>query len=462
MKRIFNQEAKDLINQEVVLAGWVNSRRDHGQIIFIDLRDRTGLMQLVFSPSEKEVYKLADTLRPEWVIEIKGIVNRRPKGMENNKLSTGQVEVLVNKIKILSQSKTLPFPIETDGYEISEDKRLKYRYLDMRRERIKNNLILRYQWQSYIRDFLKKKGFIEIETPILTKSTPEGARDFLVPSRLHLGKFYALPQSPQQYKQLLMIAGLERYFQFARCFRDEDIRADRGLEFTQIDIEMSFVSQEDILNLVEEMVIKVSEEVLNKKIQEKPFPRITYHEAMDKYKVDSPDLRQEPKDDNLLSYVWVVDFPMFEKKDDGSIGPCHHPFTAIHPDDIDLLNLKGEEIFKIRAQQYDLILNGCEVFGGSIRTTNPKILSKVFEILGYSKNEIKNRFGHLLKSFEYGVPPHGGIAGSDRWLQVMLNEPSIREVIPFPTTGSGITAVMEAPNEVDKEQLEELHIKIIK
>lgn len=458
MKRVLNIETIQYIGEKVRLCGWVNSRRDHGQVVFIDLRDRSGLVQIVFTAADKKQWQ---EIRDEWVLEVIGTVEKRPAKMINPKIPTGKVEIEIEDIKILSQAKTLPFPIGSDGYDINEDLRLKYRYLDMRRPRLRQNLKIRQDLQNWIRDFLRQYDFIEVETPILTKATPEGARDFIVPSRLYPGQFYALPQSPQQYKQLLMVAGMERYFQFARCFRDEDLRKDRALEFTQLDIEMSFVTQEEILALTEELVIGVSEKVLKKKIQEKPFPRLTYEQAIKKYKKDNPDLRRNKKDTNLLAYCWIVDFPMFEKKQDGSIGACHHPFTAISDNDLENLS-KRRNIFKIRAQQYDLVLNGYEVFGGSIRTTSPEILTQVFNVLGYKTKDIQERFSHLLEAFEYGVPPHGGIAASDRWVEVMLAEKSIREVIPFPTTGKGISAVMQAPSEVDPKQLKELSLKIIK
>jgi len=446
---------------ELTVAGWVHARRDHGKIIFIDLRDATGLLQVVFTPKNESLYKAAEELRPEWVVRILGIVKARPENMKNPEIETGDFELVAEGFEVLSRAETPPFPIEGDGYDIAEDLRWKYRYLDMRRPRVVEILKKRASVKQFIRKHLSDKGFLEIDTPILTKSTPEGARDFLVPSRMHPGQFYALPQSPQQYKQLLMVAGIEKYFQFPRCFRDEDLRGDRVLEFDQLDIEMSFIEQEDILAFAEELVIEVSEKVIGKKIQEKPFPRMTYDEAIKKYKSDKPDLRKNSDETDTLSYLWITDFPMFEKKDDGSLGAAHHPFTAIQDDNIIKLGDK-KKIFDIKAKQYDLVLNGNEIFGGSIRTSDPEILTKVFNVLGYSKEEIQNRFRHLLEAFSYGVPPHGGIAaGFDRWLMVMLEEPSIREVIPFPTSGSGITSVMEAPTDVDKKQLSELHIKVV-
>lgn len=447
--------------EKITVAGWVHARRDHGKIIFIDLRDSSGILQVVFTPKNEELYTSAQTLRPEWVLEITGDIKARPESMKNPNIPTGDFELAAETLVVLSKAETPPFPIEGDGYDVSEDLRWKYRYLDMRRPRVVEILKKRASIKQFIREYLSNKGFLEVDTPILTKSTPEGARDFLVPSRLHPGKFYALPQSPQQYKQLLMVAGVEKYFQFPRCFRDEDLRGDRVLEFDQLDMEMSFVDQEDILKLTEELVIDVSEKVIGKKIQEKPFPRVTYADAMEKYKSDKPDFRRDPNDKNTLAYLWVTDFPMFEKKEDKSIGAAHHPFTAMRDDDIIKLDSE-DKIFEIKAKQYDLVLNGNEVFGGSIRTADPEILTKVFHVLGYSKEEIQERFKHLLEAFSYGVPPHGGIAaGFDRWLMAMLGEPSIREVIPFTTSGSGITSVMEAPSSVDKKQLSELHIKVI-
>jgi len=463
MKRTLANQTKDLEGKEITVMGWVNTVRSHGKIIFLDLRDRTGLVQIVFTPKiPAELYKIAESLRPEWVIEITGKVNQRPENMKNPKLETGNIEIVAEDIRVFSRAKPLPFPIDTDGYDLTEEKRLKYRYLDLRRQRMRRNLIIRQKVLQFIRDFLQERDFIEIETPILTKSTPEGARDFVVPSRLQLGKFYALPQSPQQYKQLLMVAGFEKYFQIARCFRDEDPRADRAYgEFTQLDLEMSFTSQDEILNLIEELFIEIVKNIFpHKKIQQIPFPRITYKEAMEKYKTDKPDIRKNKEDKNELAFCFIVDWPLFEKTEERQISSSHHPFTAPKDEDIPLLD---KDPMRVRSWQHDFVLNGFEIGGGSIRITDPKIQEKIFKILGHSPKEIQQKFGHLLEAFEYGVPPHGGIApGIDRFLFIILEEPSLREVSAFPMISSGKTAIMDAPSEITKEQLKELSIKIRK
>ncbi len=464
---LVNQTAKH-IGEKVKVSGWVNVRRAHGKILFIDLRDISGILQVVFTPSNKEVYDLAETLRPEWVIEIVGQIVKRPEKMFNQKIETGEVEMSVESLKVLSKADTLPFSIEGDGYDISEEIRMKYRYLDLRRERLKNNLIARHKVIKFIRDFLDKENFIEIETPMLTKSTPEGSRDFIVPSRLEPGKFYALPQSPQQYKQLLQVAGFEKYFQIAKCLRDEDSRGDRQFEHTQLDLEMSFVEQEDVMNLIERLFIALVKNLFpQKKIQEIPFPIITYKEAMQKYNSDKPDIRKDKNDKDLLAFCWIVDFPFF-KKDDPSAPSgqangwtfTHNPFSAPKPEFTQDL-LKKKNIGNILTTQYDIVLNGVEAGGGSIRNHTPEALEKVFEIMGYKKEEIREKFGHMLDAFSFGAPPHGGIAlGIDRDLSILQNEPDIREVIAFPKTGDGRDLMMQAPSEVSKKQLEELNIKI--
>ncbi len=463
MQRFLVKDTAKHIGEKVRVCGWVNTWRAHGKILFIDLRDISGIIQIVFVPSNKEVYDLAQTLRPEWVVEIVGQIVKRPENMINSKIETGQVEMSVESLTVLSQSETLPFSIEDDGYNINEEIRMKYRYLDLRRERLRGNLIVRHKVIKFFRDFLDKEGFTEIETPMLTKSTPEGSRDFIVPSRLQPGKCYALPQSPQQYKQLLMAAGLEKYFQIARCFRDEDSRGDRQFEHTQLDLEMSFVEREDVLELVERMFIKLIEALFpNKKIQEVPFPRIPYKEAMEKYSSDKPDLREDKNDSNLLAFCWIIDFPFFEKTEDGGWTFMHNPFSAQKQEFIkDVLEKKN--IGKIIANQYDIVLNGMELASGGIRSHDPKVLEKVFEIMGYKKEEIEEKFGHMLTAFKYGTPPHGGIApGIDRIVSILQNEPNIREVIAFPKTGDGRDFMMDAPSEIDKKQLKELHISITK
>jgi len=455
MKRIININTLKYLDKKVLVSGWVNSVRSHGKIIFIDLRDISGLVQLVCPK------KLAKEIRPEWVIEVEGRVLKRPKNMINPKLKTGKIEISVEKLQILSKAKTLPFSIDGNGYKINEEKRMKYRYLDLRRERMKKNLIMRQKVIQFMRDFLQKEGFIEVETPIITKSTPEGARDFIIPSRFQPGKFYALPQAPQQYKQLLQVAGIEKYFQIARCFRDEDPRADRQAEFTQLDIEMSFVKQEDVMTVTENLFIKLIRKLYpEKKIQEIPFPKITYEKAIKEYGTDRPDLRKDKRNPDLLAFCWIVDFPFFEKDDDGKWTFTHNPFSAPKQEFVDdLLNKKNIE--KILTTQYDIVLNGWELGGGSIRSHKPEALEAIFEIIGYKKRDFKEKFGHMLEAFKYGVPPHGGIApGIDRFLAILFNEPNIREVIPFPKTGDGRDLMMGAPSEVSDEQLKELGIKI--
>lgn len=462
MPRFLVAEAAKHVGEKVRVCGWVNTRRAHGKILFIDLRDISGIMQAVFIPSNKEVYELAETLRPEWVVELTGQIVKRPEKMVNPKIVTGKVELSVESLKVLSESETLPLSIDDDGYKIGEETRMKYRYLDLRRERMKRNLIVRHKIIKFIRDFLDKEGFAEVETPILTKSTPEGARDYVVPSRLHIGQFYALPQSPQQYKQLLMAAGLEKYFQIAKCMRDEDPRGDRQPEFTQLDLEMSFVTQGDVMDLTERLLILIVKNLFpEKKIQDIPFPRISYKEAVAKYKTDRPDLRKNKNDNNLLAFCWVVDFPFFEKNE-GQWTFTHNPFSAAKPEfEQDLLAQKN--IDTILTSQYDVVLNGFEIGGGSIRNHRPEALEAVFEIMGYKKDVIKEKFGHMLEAFKYGAPPHGGIAwGLDRIFALLLDEPNIREVIAFPKTGDGRDFMMSAPSEIDKKQLQELHLSIKK
>ena len=461
MERTHISEVKDLVGQPVNLYGWVATRRDHGKLIFIDLRDRSGIVQVVFTPSSKD-HAVASELRSEWVLNIKGQVKVRPEKMVNPEIETGKVEIEPEEIEVLNKSETPPFPLDTDGYEIGEESRMKYRYLDLRRQRMAKNLIIRHQMISFIRNWLNEKGFIEVETPILTKSTPEGARDYVVPSRLYPGNFFALPQSPQQYKQLLMVAGLEKYFQIARCFRDEDTRGDRQPEFTQLDLEMSFVQREDVMELNEKLLIDLVKKTYpEKEIQEIPFPRLSYEEAMSKYNTDRPDLRKDKDNPNTLAFCWVVNFPFFEKTDDGWTF-THNPFSASKPEYADDLMAK-KNIGEILTTQYDVVLNGWEIGGGSIRNHKPERLEAVFEIMGFKKDRIKENFGHMLQALSYGAPPHGGIAwGLDRLVSILQGEPNIREVIAFPKTGDARDLMMDSPSELEKKQLKELHLKIEK
>ena len=424
----------------------------------MDLRDRAGIVQVVFKAS-KEV----DPVRSEWVVRIEGEVKERPENMKNPDLPTGTIEIAAAKLTVLAEAKPLPFPIDTPGYDIEEEIRLKYRYLDLRRPRLQQNIKTRSEYIKAVREYLFSKEFVEIETPMLTKSTPEGSRDFVVPSRLHPGKFYALPQSPQQYKQLLMTAGFERYFQIARAFRDEDPRADRGFEHSQVDLEMSFVAREDVMAIVEEMTIFAIEKI-GGKIAKKPFPIITYNEAMKKYGSDKFDLRtKKEKGEGILAFAWVVDFPFFEKTKEGRWTFTHNPFSAPVNTEQEQWLLEGKNIEKITTSQYDLVCNGLEVAGGSIRTHKPEVLQATFKVLGYQEKQIEEQFGHMLEAFRFGTPPHGGCAqGFERLLMAFLGEEYLREVQAFPQTGQGRTSIMAAPSELSSEQLKELHLEIKK
>ena len=440
--------------KEVVLCGWVGSRRDHGKLIFIDIRDRSGLTQVVFIPKEApQAHKSAGDLRNEFVIRLKGKVNLRPKGTINPKMPTGEIEILAQELEILNSSNNPPFEIN-DNLELGEEIRLKYRYLDLRRPRMLGNILLRHKLYQGIRTYLDAEGFIEVETPILTKSTPEGARDFLVPSRLSPGEFYALPQSPQLFKQLLMAGGIEKYFQIAKCFRDEDLRADRQPEFTQLDMEMSFIGEEDIFTISERLFFNIFKEL--KGIELKiPFGRLNHQEAVKNYGSDKPDLRKEKEG---FAFVWVVDFPLFKYNDQEKRWESeHHPFTAPNPQDLALL--EGRDLSSIRSRSYDLVLNGQEIASGSIRIHNQDLQDKIFKILGLEPEDIKVKFGFLLEAFSYGAPPHGGIAfGLDRLLTILSGCASIREVIAFPKTQKGTCLMTGAPCEVSEKQLKELNL----
>ncbi|MFH0951887.1 MAG: aspartate--tRNA ligase [Patescibacteria group bacterium] len=465
MDRILTTETIDQIDKEVKLAGWVHRTRRLGKLVFIDLRDRSGLMQIIFNADIKD----AKILRPEYVIEVEGKVVKRQEKNINKDNPTGWVEVQAQSLKIFSAAVTPPFEIVNEERQAGEDLRLKYRYLDLRHERMAKNIKLRHRVIHFIRNYLTDKDFTEIQTPILTKSTPEGARDYLVPSRVHPGKFFALPQSPQQYKQLLMVAGFEKYFQIAPCFRDEDARADRSPgEFYQLDLEMSFVTQEDILKLAEELFASLAKKLTpDKKITTTSWPRLTYQESMEKYGTDSPDLRQDKNDPNELAFAWILDFPLFteQTKEDYFHGagdkwaPSHHMFTAPKPEDIHLLD---KDPGKIKSLQHDLVLNGHELGGGSIRIHDPAIQNKIFELIGFNEKQ-KGSFQHLLEAFKYGVPPHGGIApGIDRLVAILVGEKNIREVIAFPLNSEVRDPMMDTPAEVDPKQLDELGLLIKK
>ena len=461
MQRTYISETPQKIGEQVTLSGWVHIRRDHGKLIFLDLRDQSGVIQLVVTP-KSPAYEAAQALRPEWVIQVSGTVKERPESMRNEKLETGNVEMNVEELVVLNQAETPPLPLDTEGLDIDEEVRLKYRYLDLRRPRLQRNIRLRSELVQRMRSFLFGQNFTEIETPYFSKTTPEGSRDFVVPSRMYPGQFFALPQSPQQYKQLLMTAGFEKYFQIARCFRDEDLRADRAFEHTQLDLEMSFVEQADVLAVIEAMIITVAEG-MGKKIKEKPFPRFTYQEAMEKFGADKFDLRtEEDKQNGVLAFAWVLDFPFFEKTDDGGYTFTHNPFSMPKPEHVESL-LKGESIDGIMTQQYDLVCNGFEAGGGSIRAHKPEILKAVFKVMGYTDEKIEEDFGHMLSAFSYGAPPHGGIGmGIDRLAMILAGEQSTREVIAFPQSSSGHTSVMDAPSEITSDQLKELGLQVKK
>ena len=572
------------IGQQVTLAGWVNRRRDHGGLIFLDIRDRYGITQVICDPERSpEAHRVASELRSEYVVQVAGTVVPRLPGTENPNLATGAIEVAASHIELLNPSRTTPFPI-SDTISVDESLRLKYRYLDLRRPRMRDNIILRHRVVKAIRDYLDERGFLEIETPILMKSTPEGARDYLVPSRLYPGKFYALPQSPQQLKQLLMVAGMDRYFQIARCFRDEDQRSDRQPEFTQLDLEMAFVDEGDVMSLIEGLLIYLIEKTTNKRIKQQPFPRLSYKHVMDRYGTDHPDLRfdlplveitdlaaagnfgvfqsvlasngvvkgirvpgaggysrkeieeltefarvlgakglvslaigptgevrspltkfmsaeevqaiidrlqGEPGDlllfvadsakvsndvlfrlrvklaerlqlidPNEMALCWVVDFPLLHYDDEGQRYEAeHNPFSGMDESHVDRLDT---DPLNIRAKQYDIICNGYEIGGGSVRINVAEIQQKVFSLMKLDDEQIKEQFGHMLEAFEYGAPPHGGIAlGIDRLVMLFADADNIREVIAFPKTQAAIDLLMNAPSPVDEKQLQELHLKII-
>ncbi len=461
MQRTEILKTKENIGKEVLLQGWVETVRDHGKVSFIMLKDRTASVQCVTTSSVAGITEGS-------VIQITGMVKERPEKMANKNLATGTVEIEVTDIKMLNKSKELPSPINTAGLDINEEMRLKYRYLDLRRNRLQKILKLRSDFNAALRQEILKEEFTEVETPLLSKATMEGARDFIVPSRYNPGKFYALPQSPQQYKQLLMTAGVEKYYQFARCIRDEDLRADRGYEFTQLDIEMSFVQEEEVRNLVEKVVINAVKAV-GGKIKDEPFPRITYKDAIAKYGADKFDMRTEQeKKENVLAFAWVIDFPFFKKtedeyeKNDGKSGWVftHNPFGRPKDEHLEW-QMKGEHIGEIISQQYDLVCNGFELGSGCIRAHEPELLRATYKIMGYNEEETNKSIGHMLEAFELGTPPHGGFAiGLDRLMMLLANEKSLKEIIAFPMTATGKTSVMDAPSTVSREELKVLHLEV--
>lgn len=448
-------------SETVSISGWVDVRRDQGKMIFFDFRDRSGIVQGVVLPGSPAM-ETAKELRNEYVVRVEGVVNKRPERNVQADRQNGDIELEIKAIEIMNPSEPMPFDISGDTSGIDESVRAEYRYLDLRSKRMQKNMRVRSEFVRRCREHLFAKHFIEIETPLLTESTPEGSRDFVVPSRINPGKFYALPQSPQQYKQLLMTAGFEQYFQIARAVRDEDLRADRGFEHTQLDLEMSFVTMEDVMAAVEDMVTSVVE-AMGHTIKRKPFPRISYKDAMEKYGADKFDLRtEEEKVSGVLAYAWVVNFPFFEKTDAGKWTFTHNPFSMPIPEHLDWL-MKGERIGDILTTQYDLVCNGFESGGGSIRAHKPEILEAVYKVMGFSSEELEERVGHMLKAFRHGTPPHGGIAlGVERTIMNLTGETYLREVQAFPMTRGGKTAVMNAPKALTDKQLAELGLKIDK
>ncbi|MCA9393276.1 MAG: aspartate--tRNA ligase [Candidatus Omnitrophica bacterium] len=449
---------KEHADQTVTLCGWVAARRDHGKPIFVDIRDRYGITQVVFHPAiSKEAHELVGKVGPEFVIKVTGTVTVRPEKLVNPDLSTGEVEVGATGLEILNSSLVPVFEVD-EHVEVSEDLRLTYRYLDIRRRKMLDSLTTRHKLCAIIHDYMDKAGFLEVETPVLTKSTPEGARDFLVPARLNEGKFFALPQSPQLFKQMLMVSGIDKYYQIVKCFRDEDLRADRQPEFTQLDMEMSFVEENDVFNVTERLFQRIFKEIKGIDIPV-PFPRMTHREAMEKYNSDKPDLRKEGEDFNL---TWIVDFPMFKyNQEEQRWESEHHPFTSIKEED--LKYLESGEYDKVRARSYDLVLNGNEIGSGSVRIHKKDMQKKIFDIIGFSDQEAQKRFGFLLRAFEYGAPPHAGAAyGVDRLVAILTGLDSIRDTIAFPKTQKGNCLITDAPSEIDNKQLLDLGLMALK
>jgi aspartyl-tRNA synthetase len=453
------------IGSTTIIKGWINVRRDQGKLVFLDFRDATGVVQGVVLPGSAAM-EVAKDVREEFVVEVRGQVNERPERNKKQGVINGDIELEILSITVLNESRTVPFPIDGDTREVGESSRLQYRYLDLRNQRMARNIRMRSAIQQLVRTWLIARNFTEVDTPLLSAPTPEGSRSYVVPSRTNPGNFYSLPQSPQQYKQLLMVAGLERYFQFARCMRDEDTRGDRQPEFTQLDMELSFVTEEDVMRLNEELLITLVRELYpEKKIQQVPFPRMTYKDAMEQYGTDRPDIRENPEDPNVLAFLWVVDFPMFEPTNTqdnvdgtGDWTFTHNPFSKPRDEHFAQF-MAGENVGEILTTQYDITLNGYEIGGGSIRNHKPEALRKTFEIMGYSPERIEANFGHMLEALSFGAPPHGGIAwGFERLVMILHNEPNIREVIPFAKTGDGSDLMMKAPAPISAAQRKELGI----
>lgn len=456
--------------EEVSIKGWVHVRRDQGRMIFLDLRDSSGIAQGVILP-KSEALETGKMLREEYVVEVRGLVNERPEQNKNPNVQNGDIELEIKEISILNTSETPPFPLHGDTHEVGESTRLTYRYLDMRNARLAKNIRNRARVQHFIRSTLQNKGFTEVETPLLSAPTPEGARSFVVPSRHYPGEFYSLPQSPQQYKQLLVMGGIDRYFQLARCMRDEDTRGDRQPEFTQLDMELSFTTSEEVMVINEALLIDLVRELYpEKRIQQVPFPRMTYAEAMEKYGNDRPDIREDKNDPNLLAFLWVTDFPMFEKTGEVNYDDTaewtftHNPFSKPKDEWMEAFMAKdATKIADIISTQYDITLNGYEIGGGSVRNHEVDAQRTVFEIMGYDSERTQKNFGHILNALSYGAPPHGGIAwGFDRLMMILENEPNIREVIPFAKTGDGRDLTMSAPAHISPALKRELGIDIIK
>lgn len=469
MSRIYIKDVSVHVGEEVLVKGWVDVRRDQGKMVFLDLRDMSGKIQAVVLPNHTEALEVAQKLRPEWVVAVTAQVNKRPEKNIKAGVVNGDVELEVLAIEVLNEATTPAFDISGGANEVGEDVRLEYKYLDQRSPRMQNNIRMRHKVVKYVRDYFNEQGFIEVETPLLTNPTPEGSRSYLVPSRVHQGTFYALPQSPQQYKQLLMAGGFERYFQVAKCMRDEDTRGDRQPEFTQLDMEMSFVKREDVMKVNEDILIKIVTELFpEKRIQQVPFPVFSYKEVMEKYGSDKPDIREDKNDNNLMAFCWVVDFPAFEKTGEDNIDGTgewtftHNPFTGVKEEfKADFLAKKN--IGSIISTQYDIAMNGYEIGGGGIRLHKAEELKTAFEIMGYDDARIESNFGHMLRALASGTPPHGGIAwGLDRLLMLLLNEPNIREVIAFPKTGEGRDVLMQAPAPMPTKSLKELGIELKK